>query len=81
MRICTALVLCAAGLISVSTADVQWYRTAQGNSDRLTKQSDLQFGADFSYDQVVMINRSLIVTEWAKIGAKMESQIFDLRYL
>ena len=38
-------------------ADVEWYRTAQGNADRMTKQSDLQFGEDFSLDQVVMVNR------------------------
>ena len=43
--------------INVARADIKWYRTAQGTTDRLTNQSDLQFGEDFSLDQVVMINR------------------------
>ena len=53
---CTGLLLCLLAIDGCS-GDVQWYRTAQGTADRLTKQSDLQFEADFAFDQVVMINR------------------------
>ena len=37
--------------------DVQWYRTAQNNGDRIAKQPDLTFRGDFSFDQVISINR------------------------
>ena len=40
-----------------NTTVVQWYRTAQDTSDRLTSQPDVQFGADFSSDAVIYINR------------------------
>ena len=54
---CILAYLLAISNSHVAEANVQWYRTAQGTSDRLTKQSDLQFSGDFSFDQVVMINR------------------------
>ena len=36
---------------------IQWYRTAQGTKDQLTRQPDVQFGPDFSSDAVIYINR------------------------
>lgn len=36
---------------------LQWYRTAQNTDDRMAKQPDLTFGEDFSFDQVININR------------------------
>ena len=38
-------------------ASVEWYRTAQNTADRLTKKDDLNFGEDFSMDEVVKIKR------------------------
>ena len=37
--------------------NVQWFRTAQNTDDRLTKQPDFNFGEDFTFDQVININR------------------------
>ena len=36
---------------------VQWYRTAQNTDNRIANQPDLTFGGDFSFDQVININR------------------------
>ena len=36
---------------------VQWYRTAQNTGDRIAKQPGLTFGGDYSFDQVISINR------------------------
>lgn len=47
-------------LVVICSADggnVQWYRTAQNTNDRITKQSDVEFGEDFSLDTVVEIKR------------------------
>ena len=54
---CMLVWLFAINSCHVARGDIQWYRTAQGTADRLAKQSDLQFSGDFSFDQVVMINR------------------------
>ena len=42
---------------AVNYTVIQWYRTAQNTTDRLTKQADVQFGADFPSDAVIYINR------------------------
>ena len=65
LAFCLSLVLahvgCAADLDSsdraVVTATAEWYRTAQGTSDRLTQQPDLTFGADFPSEATIQINR------------------------
>ena len=36
---------------------IQWYRTAQGTSDRLTKQADLSFGEDFASNATLVVDR------------------------
>ncbi len=50
-------VVCLAALNGCLAVDVHWYRTAQSTTDRLTKQDDLKFQDDFSFNQVVTINR------------------------
>ena len=52
----------------VEDNSVQWYRTAQNTGDRIAKQPDLAFGGDFSFDQVISINRyySIITTLFSK---------------
>lgn len=54
------LLILLLGLVGVQlgcTTTVEWYRTAQGTDDRLTRQSDIVFGADFASDVTVAINR------------------------
>ena len=38
---------------------IEWYRTAQGTSDRITSQANLSFGADFASDATITVNRSV----------------------
>ena len=40
-----------------AATEVAWYMTAQGTDDRLTKQSDLQFGSDYPSNVTVQIDR------------------------
>lgn len=41
----------------ISGEDIQWYRTAQGTSDRLTKQANISFGNDFVSTAFLSVNR------------------------
>ena len=41
----------------ISGEDIQWYRTAQGTGDRLTKQANISFGNDFESDAFLLVNR------------------------
>lgn len=50
-----AAVLCC--VCSTEDINVRWYRTAQNTTDLMTRQADVQFGADFSLDQVVEVKR------------------------
>ena len=36
---------------------VQWVRTAQGTTDRLTPQAPLSFEKDFAYPSTIAVNR------------------------
>ena len=40
-----------------SGIEIEWYRTAQDTPDRLSKQPDLTFGADFPSEVTVSIKR------------------------
>ena len=36
---------------------IQWYRTAQGTNDRLTKQANITFGGDFASNASLIVDR------------------------
>ena len=40
-----------------SVTTIQWYRTAQGTDDRLTRQANISFGSDFTSDATITVNR------------------------
>ena len=40
-----------------SATTIQWYRTAQGTNDRLTKQTNVTFGGDFTSDTAITVDR------------------------
>ena len=61
LSLCCTAVYCrehgAPRAVAANGTVIQWYRTAQGTKDRLTRQPDVQFGPDFSSDAVIYINR------------------------
>ncbi|KAL5463704.1 hypothetical protein EMCRGX_G032629 [Ephydatia muelleri] len=53
---CFSLLLLHNG--GASTTEIQWYRTAQNTTDRISPQPSLQFGGDFPSDVTITIDRS-----------------------
>ena len=39
------------------SSSIQWYRTAMGNSDRLSQQTTVSFGGDFTSSSTITVNR------------------------
>ena len=47
------------GSTEAAATKIQWYRTAQATSDRLTPQAAIEFGPDFASDITIAINRCI----------------------
>ena len=56
----TLVLLLLAALHFSHAAGIEWYRTAQGTSDRLTKQPNITFGGDFPSSATIAVNRSVL---------------------
>ena len=41
---------------------IEWYRTAQGTSGRITNKANISFGGDFASEVTVTINRLALYT-------------------
>ena len=54
--VCALILLQLVGWLEAATT-IEWYRTAQSTSDRLSPQQPLSFGANFPSDVVVNIDR------------------------
>ena len=54
--VCVLILLQLVGRLEAVTA-IEWYRTAQSTSDRLSPQQPLSFGADFPSTAAVNIDR------------------------
>ena len=45
------------GATGKEASNIQWYRTAQNTTDRISRLPDLPFGEDFPSDAVVVVDR------------------------
>ena len=68
-------------VLTVSTqlshaATVEWYRTAQGTTDRITAQPSVSFGDDFASNIAVTINR-LAYSYWAHFNMLFRSMTYQ----
>ena len=55
LRVACCILLLKHG--GAATNEVQWYRTAQSTTDRVSPQPNLPFGGDFPSDVVVTVDR------------------------
>ena len=70
-----ALVLTVSTQLS-HAATVEWYRTAQGTTDRITAQPSVSFGDDFASNIAVTINR-LAYSYWAHFNMLFRSMTYQ----
>ena len=66
---------CTLQLQSAHASSIEWYRTAQGTADRLTRQPDITFSNDFSSNSSVVINRFAARGVELEVGGREEGEI------
>ena len=58
--LCVVVLLRAVHVFALVSGSVEWYRTAQGTPDLITRQPDLQFTSDFPFSTTLYINRCAV---------------------